>query len=164
MLREHGRYMGIDYGAKRIGLAVGDLRTRMAMPLTIVPGRGDLDADARAVLGKGNEFDVAAFVVGLPLNMDGSEGEQAGIARSFGARLAELSGTSVEFWDERLSTFAAEDLMRESDIASGKGHHRVDAVAAQLMLQGFLDADRHRPGHRPDEPTASDPLGPASGR
>jgi len=139
------RYLGVDYGQKRIGLAISDPTGRIASPIRVVPARGQPRRDARAVLQVIGEYDVEAIVVGLPLNMDDTEGPQAKQSRAFGKAIGELTGLPVHYWDERLSTFAADALIDQAGISPRKRRRRRDAVAAQLILQGFLDA-RNRPG------------------
>ncbi len=133
------RYLGIDYGSKRIGLAVGDDGARLASPVSTIAARGDVAADVRAVLAVGAEYVVDEFVVGLPLNMDDSEGPQARVARTFGAALEGASGRAVHYFDERLSSHAAEELLRNAELTRKKKKARLDRIAAQVMLQGFLD-------------------------
>ncbi|RME36144.1 MAG: Holliday junction resolvase RuvX, partial [Planctomycetota bacterium] len=141
------RFVGVDVGGKRIGLAVGEEETGVAVPLRIVSARDDPDADARAVLEAVRNHDPDAFVVGLPLNMDGSEGGQANLARSFGAVLARLSGKEVFYFDERLSSQAADELLQPAGFTRARHRARQDAVAAQVILQGFLDARREASPH-----------------
>lgn len=137
------RYLGIDYGAKRIGLAVGDSDTRTASPLrTIGPGR-DQSQFIRELLKIAEEYDVDAYVIGLPLNMDGTEGTQARLTRGFAAVLSAQSEKIVYLADERLSSRAADELLHSAGLTRGKKRERHDAVAAQVILQSFLDA---RPG------------------
>lgn len=133
------RYLGIDYGSKRIGLAVGDDGARMASPVSTIAARGDVAADVRAVLAVGAAYAVDEYVVGLPLNMDDSEGPQVRVARTFGAALAEAAGRAVHYFDERLSSHAAEELLRDAELTRKKKKARLDRIAAQVMLQGFLD-------------------------
>jgi putative Holliday junction resolvase len=134
-----GFIIGIDYGTKRIGLAVGDAVRRIASPLATVPSAGDPVKDAEQVLARSREFDVAEFVVGLPLNMNGSEGPQAECTRRFGSELERLAGRPVHYFDERLSSFAADELLREAETTARFRKSRVDQAAAQLILQEFLN-------------------------
>jgi len=133
------RFLGIDHGTKRIGLAVGDDVTRMASPLTTVDAGGTLAQQAAAVqqAAKGYDFDVV--VVGLPLNMDDTEGPAARTARAFGDILAKQMALPVEYIDERLSTCAADELLLPAELTRKKKRARVDRVAAQVLLQSFLD-------------------------
>lgn len=134
------RFLGIDHGTKRIGLAVSDPCATIASPLTTVAASGNLSEEVAAVLTCAKEYDIDAFVVGLPLNMDDTEGDQAKTVRRFGAELGRISGKVVHFWDERLSSHAAEELLRPAELTRKKRKARLDRVAAQVMLQGFLDA------------------------
>lgn len=137
------RFLGIDYGGKRIGLAVGDTDNGIASPLTTIPATGKFTENAQRVLDASKGFDIDAYVVGMALNMDDSEGKQAKISRKFGAALKEIAGKPVHFWDERLSSFAADELLDAGEMTRGKRKARRDRVAAQVILQEFLDT--HRP-------------------
>jgi putative Holliday junction resolvase len=133
------RFVGIDYGHKRIGLAVGDTEMRIAMPVKQVDGGGDIHIDAKAVWAAVADEAVDVFVVGLPLNMDDSEGPQAAVCRNFADQLRTLSGKPVEMFDERLTSHAAEGMLIEAELTRKKTKKRLDSVAAQLILQGYLD-------------------------
>ena len=102
------RFLGIDHGTKRIGLAVSDPGATLALPLTTIAASGELSDDVSAILACAKEYDIDAFVVGLPLNMDDTEGNQAKTVRRFGEELERNSGKPVYYWDERLSSHAAE--------------------------------------------------------
>jgi len=130
----------VDYGAKRIGLAVSDPDATIASPLATVTAGSNLDACVRAVLDRACGFDIVAFVVGLPLNMNGTEGKQAEVTRRFGDRLAAVTGKPVHYWDERLTSVAAGDRLRSAELTRKKRKARLDRVAAQIILQEFLDA------------------------
>ena len=134
------RYLGIDHGSRRIGLAVGDSRTTIASPLATIKARGRADDDVRAIRESISNYDIDAFVVGLPLNMDGTEGPQAKLTRRFGKELARATELPVHYWDERLTTNAARELMILGELTRKQRKNRVDRVAAQVMLQSFLDA------------------------
>jgi putative Holliday junction resolvase len=144
-----GRIIGIDYGAKRIGLAIGETVTRIAMPWKIVPGQNDPVADAQNVhlLLKKEGEQVELFVVGLPKNMDGTEGTQAEISRKFGDSLSAATGAKVVYQDERLSSFTAEkkfaptmrDRVRDRGGSTKKKSKKpIDAVAAAVILESYL--------------------------
>src|SRR5262249_23666795 len=105
------RYLGIDYGTKRIGLAVSDDAGRIAMPVDVIAGTGDPLRDAQAVAAAAEDHEGEHFIVGLPLNMDGTEGPQARLTRRFAGELARRSGRPVDFQDERLSSAAADSLI-----------------------------------------------------
>ena len=134
------RFLGIDHGTKRVGLAVGDDRAKIASPIARVDVRGDAAEQVQSVLTAARDHDVDAFVVGLPVNMDDSEGGQAKLARVFGEELARATGKPVHFFDERLSSHAADDLLRPAELSRKKRKSRQDAVAAQVILQEFLDS------------------------
>lgn len=130
------RYLAVDLGGKRTGLAVGDDLTRIATPvdvLEIPPGPRLIEAIRRAIAEQGPD----AIVIGLPLNMDGSEGEAAKSVRAFGAMLAEATSLPVEFHDERLTSRAAELDLAGLYTRKGK-KRRLDAVAAARILSGYL--------------------------
>lgn len=136
-------FMGVDYGTKRIGLAVSDAEGTLASPLVTIETGGDVDHQIRAILKESEAYDVEVFVVGLPLNMDGSEGKQARITRVFGEKLAETSSTEVRYFDERLSSFCAKQTLIETGLSAKKRKARLDSAAARSLLQDFLDAERH---------------------
>jgi putative Holliday junction resolvase len=132
------RYLGVDLGRARIGLALADDVLRTARPLDTVR-HVNADADLAAIVEVAREWEVERAVVGLPLNMDGTEGSGARHARAFAARLADALGLPVEVFDERLSTFEAEQRLRERGVPSRAFRAKVDAEAAAVILQGWLD-------------------------
>ena len=132
------RYLGIDLGRARIGLALADDVLRAARPLRTVERRGEA-ADLGAIGAVAGEYEVARAVVGLPLNMDGTEGASARLARSFAPRLAAALGVPVDLFDERLSTFEAQDRLRARGVSARDMKALVDAEAAAVILQGWLD-------------------------
>ena len=138
-------YLGIDYGTKRIGLAISDPVGTLASPLATVEARGSLADHVRTVLKEADAYAYEEIVVGLPLNMDDTEGPQAKTTRAFGAQLARDSGKKVHYFDERLSSVEAQGVLRESDFTRKKRKARVDSLAAQIILQGFLDARSQQP-------------------
>jgi putative Holliday junction resolvase len=130
------RYLAIDYGLKRTGLAVCDASETIVSPLAVVQGRKDLiERIKRVVASEG----IGAVVVGLPFNMDGTEGPQAKLVRAFGNELGRQIGVPVHFQDERLSSFEAEQRLMEMDLTRAKKKERLDALAAADILQTFLD-------------------------
>lgn len=144
-----GRAMGLDVGERRIGVAIADELGSIASPLTIVRRRsGDL-AELRDLA---HERGVDRVVVGLPTGLSGREGPQAAVVRAFADELDGAVGPGVEvvFWDERLTTAVAERMLREGGRRRGKGQGKpeVDAVAAAVILQGYLDACRIRGARR----------------
>jgi putative Holliday junction resolvase len=134
------RVLGIDYGSRRIGLAVGDLQTRLATPLETLGGRNDPTRDARAVADLAVREEISRFVVGLPLNLDsGTDSEQTRITRKFAEELARLTGKPVHLQDERLSSFAAQEALNEGQVPARSRKGLSDRIAAQKILQAWLD-------------------------
>ena len=132
--------IGLDHGARRIGVAVGDTETGMAFARPAIHRRSlavDLHEVEQLAWAEGAEL----VVVGLPLNMDGTEGDQAAAARSFGDGLTE-NGLRVAFEDERLSTWEAGDRMREAGRRPRRESGELDSTAARVILQQYLDARR----------------------
>lgn len=134
------RYMAIDYGASRTGLAICDAGETVASPLQVLQGSNDLVGRIAHIAAAEQ---VKGLIVGLPLNMDGSEGTQAGVTRAFAKRLREKTGLPVHFQDERLSSFAAAEKLGEAGLSRARQKARLDAVAAAEILQEFLEANRN---------------------
>ncbi len=134
------RILGIDYGIKRIGVATADTESRIATPMTTLDGRNDVTRDARNVADLSPDEPIGSFVVGLPLNMDDSEGLQAELTRRFAAELERLSRRPVHLHDERLSSFAAEEALDSTGLRGRRRTGLVDRIAAQKILQSYLDA------------------------
>jgi putative holliday junction resolvase len=132
------RYLGIDLGRARIGLALADDVLRSARPLRAVTRR-DEATDLGAIGDVAREYEVTRAVVGLPLNMDGTEGPSARLARAFAPRLQAALRVPVDLFDERLSTFEAEDRLRARGVSARDRKGLVDAEAAAVILQGWLD-------------------------
>jgi len=132
------RYLGIDLGRARIGLALGDDVLSTASGLRVLERKGEV-ADLASLCEVAKEYDVEQIVVGLPLNMDGTEGASARLARSFAARLGESLRIPVDLFDERLSTFEAEARLRDRGLSARETKERVDAEAAAVILQGWMD-------------------------
>jgi putative Holliday junction resolvase len=144
------RTMGLDLGTKTIGVAVSDGLGLTAQAITTVR-RTHLKADLAALADLVREHEVSRLVVGLPLNMDGSEGPRAEASRKFAGTAAQSLGVPVEFWDERLSTVAAERTLLEADLTRAKRRQVIDQVAAQFILQGWLDAHQPTGGLHADD-------------
>ncbi|HOW19811.1 MAG TPA: Holliday junction resolvase RuvX, partial [Phycisphaerae bacterium] len=138
------RFLGIDYGTKRIGIAVSDPDARIVSPERVIEAKGSPAADAEAVIALAADLGADAFVVGLPLNMDGTDSEQTRLTRTFARELESRAGGAVHLWDERLSSYAAEALLAERDLSRKRRTARQDAVAAAVILSGFLEARRRR--------------------
>lgn len=137
------RKIGLDVGDVRIGVAVSDLMGLCANPReTYVRKKDDTEADIAYFVEYAKREDADAFVVGLPRNMDGSEGPRAEITRAFGDALAQRSGLPVIYADERLTTVSAERLLIGADVRRDKRKKVIDKVAATIILQSYLDG-RH---------------------
>ena len=134
-----GRILGIDFGLKRIGAALSDPSRRFASPLEVYERRNDR-LDARHYRELAAEEGVVAIVVGLPLHTDGGESDLSRAARNWGLRLAEELGLPVKFHDERYSSVEAEELMRAAGLKAADRKARRDMLAAQILLQAYLDA------------------------
>lgn len=133
------RWMGVDYGDKRIGLALADDETKIATPWQNYTRRGpEVDADYFRAICRAEGL--KRIVVGLPVHSDGSEGEKARAARRFGAWLKSITGLDVYFWDERYTTQEADALLANTKLPKKKKKARRDMLAAQIMLQEFMDA------------------------
>jgi putative pre-16S rRNA nuclease len=137
------RTLGLDFGTKTIGVAASDALGLTAQTVTTIR-RTNLKADLAALKELVREYEVERFVVGLPLNMDGTEGPRAESTRKFVDALTQALGLPVELWDERLSTVAAQRTLLEADLSRAKRREVIDQMAAQFILQGWLDA-RHPP-------------------
>ncbi|MHB1425827.1 MAG: Holliday junction resolvase RuvX [Gemmataceae bacterium] len=133
------RLLGVDYGSVRIGLAVSDAERRLSSPLA-VQERSNRERDAAYFRVLVEAEEIGAIVVGLPVHLDGREGQKAVEARVFGAWLAESTGLPVTFWDERFSTVEAESALWQAGLTHKKRKARRDRVAAQMILQAYLDA------------------------
>jgi putative Holliday junction resolvase len=143
------RLLGVDYGEVRVGLAISDADRKMAFPLTTYKRRGR-QKDGAYFRTLATEEKVGVLVVGLPVHLDGREGQKAAEARQFGKWLAETTGLPVVFWDERFTTVEAESALWETGLTHKKRKARRDSVAAQILLQAYLDAGR--PSEQAPEP------------
>lgn len=144
------RWLGIDHGTKRIGVAVGSTAGGIATPVTVIPAAPFSDALAR-IAELAAEYEAEGIVVGLPLNMDDTEGPQARLARDAARSIAEATGRDVRMWDERLSSFEADQALAGS-MTRGKRKARQDAVAAAAMLHDFLSSGGPDAASAPDAP------------
>ena len=144
-----GRILGLDVGEKTIGLAISDASYSIATPVETLR-RKKFTADAEAIRRIVEERGIGGFVLGLPVNMDGSEGPRCQSTRQFATNLTERIDLPLALWDERLSTAAIERLLvDEADMSRRKRAGVVDKMAAAYILQGALDALRHRRAARP---------------
>lgn len=137
-LPREGALLGLDLGTKTIGVAVSDRRRRVASALTVIR-RTRFAADAAELLRLASDRAAVGLVLGLPLNMDGSEGPRAQSTRAFARNLAPVCALPLLFWDERLSTVAAERALLLADTSRKRRAEVIDAVAAGYILQGALD-------------------------
>ena len=132
------RSLGLDIGDERIGVAVSDPEGILASPFTII-SRRDERLDVGAIIDIINQKQVKRIIVGLPRSMDGSIGKQAENVKAFVQKLCNQVDIPVEFRDERLTTVSAEHLMRTTNAPKTRRKARYDAIAAALILQGYLD-------------------------
>ncbi len=137
------RALGIDLGDVRVGVAATDDGGRLALPVCTLDKERKLSDRLRRIARLGQQRDVSVYVVGLPLQMDGSEGEAAAKAREFGTRLAERTGKRVEYIDERLTTVAAHKALSAAEVRAEERKRRVDQVSAVLILESWLDRQSH---------------------
>lgn len=133
---------GLDLGDKTIGVAMSDLRRSVATPVDVIR-REKFTVDAGRLLTLLAERKATAILLGLPLNMDGSEGPRVQSTRAFARNLEKLTPLPIFFWDERLSTVAAERALLEADASRQRRREVIDAVAATYILQGALDRLAH---------------------
>lgn len=132
----------LDFGTKTIGVAMSDTRRKVASPVKTIK-RKKFTQDAEALLAFCAERSICGLLLGLPLNMDGSEGPRCQSTRAFARNLSALTDLPIGFWDERLSTVAAERALLESDRSRVKRAAIIDNVAASFILQGALDRLSH---------------------
>ena len=142
VLPRTGAVAGLDLGTKTIGVAVSDGLRQVATPLSVIR-RTKFTVDAQALLDIATDRRLVGLVLGLPRNMDGSEGPRAQSTRAFARNLERLTALPITFWDERLSTMAAERALLEADASRARRAQVIDQVAAGYILQGALDRLRH---------------------
>lgn len=148
-LKPNRAIAGLDFGEKTIGVAISDLRRQVATPSQTIR-RVKFTQDAAELMRIVDERGVHGLILGLPLNMDGSEGPRVQSTRAFARNLARLTDLPIFYWDERLSTVAAERALLEADTSRKRRKEVIDAVAAGYILQGALDRMSHLPD--PQEP------------
>ncbi|MDB5525680.1 MAG: Holliday junction helicase RuvA [Rhizobium sp.] len=129
---------GLDLGTTTIGLSLSDKGRRFATPRTVI-NRKKFTLDAEVLLAFAAKEEVKAFIIGLPINMDGSQGPRAQATRAFVRTMSPKTDIPFTFWDERLSTVAAERALIEMDVSRKKREQRIDSAAASFILQGALD-------------------------
>ncbi len=147
-----GRLLGLDFGTKRVGVAVSDFEQRYAAPVATVP-RSSAAGDAVALAKLVADHEAMGLVVGLPVHRSGDEGGKAAQARAFGAWAGRATGLPVADWDERHSSTIAGGHLLQSGLSEKKRKAKLDALAARLILQAYLDA--------PDRDRWTVPSGPA---
>jgi len=130
------RYLAIDYGNKRTGLAICDRSETIVSPLTVIQGQNDLLKRIAEIV---QAEAVEAIILGLPLNMDDSEGPQAKLTKAFAAKLQAHLDIPIHFQDERLTSFAAKEKLAPAELTRKKTKKRLDAVAAAQILEAFLE-------------------------
>ncbi|MFK7820935.1 MAG: Holliday junction resolvase RuvX [Planctomycetaceae bacterium] len=135
----HGCLVGLDYGSKRVGVAVCDSGQSIGTPLKVLQQDHSI---IRHLKGIAEEYAATGLVVGLPVHMSGDEGEKAKLARQFGTEVATALGLPIVYHDERFTSKQADSAMAAAGLSRDKRKARIDMVAAQLMLQAFLDSDR----------------------
>ncbi len=151
------RLLGVDFGTVRVGLAASDPETGIAFPLATYTRQGS-ERDARRFRDLVSAERIGRIVVGLPVHLKGNEGTKAAEARAFGGWLAQATGVPVVFWDERFTTVEAERLLLGAHLTNRRRKDRRDRVAAQIMLQSYIDAGA------PDEPDVRPLEGDERGR
>ncbi len=134
-----GRLAGIDFGTVRIGVAITDAERRIASPLVNYTRRG-ATADAEFFRQLTNKEQIAGFVVGLPIHLDGHESQKSTEARQFGKWLADITGKSVVFFDERFTSSEAEQALAGAELTKKQRKARLDKLAAQILLTAYLEA------------------------
>lgn len=133
-----GRLIGLDLGAKTIGLAVSDVERRLASPLKTLP-RGAFQKDAGALIAIFAECEIAGIIVGLPLGLEGRDGDRTQSTRAFARNLATRTDLPIAYWDERFSTAVVIRSLIENDVSRARRAKVVDKLAAAYILQGALD-------------------------
>ena len=131
------RVMGIDFGDARTGVAVSDLLCSIVGTTTVIHSR-NMEKALQEICRLVSEHDVGEIAVGLPKNMDGTEGPRAALCREFAGKVEEATGKPVKLWDERRTTVEAHNILSEHNYHGKKRKNTVDAVAASLILEGYL--------------------------
>lgn len=136
------RVLGLDVGDRRIGVSFGDTTVSIATPVSVIT-RTTLDQDTRALSDLVRKYDAEQLIVGLPRNMDGSLGVQAQAVMTLAEHFANALHLSQAFWDERLTTVAATQRRNETGARGKKSRQHLDAMAAAVILQDYLDSQRN---------------------
>ncbi len=137
----HGKYLGVDYGDKRTGLAECDLSGQLASGITTI-SEGGMRKTAERVAKEAEARACKKIIVGLPKNMDGSEGARADVVKAFVALLSEMTEIPIEFFDERMTTMAAYRYLDGAGTFGKKRKAVIDTLSAELILQGYLDKEK----------------------
>ncbi len=135
------RLMGLDLGTTTIGIATSDITRQIATPIKTI-ARKKFTVDAKELIAIAARENIGVLVLGLPINMDGSEGPRAQATRAFARNLAKLTDIEIVYWDERLSTAAVERMLIQADASRAKRDKVIDKLAAAYILQSALDALR----------------------
>lgn len=135
--------LSVDYGDKRTGIAVCDKFEMLASPVCVIT-EWNIDTLANKIIDVAKEKHAEEIVVGLPKNMDGSEGFRADACKELGEKLKNLTEIPVNFWDERLTTVSAHKILSENNVRGKKRKAVVDAVAADIILQDYIDFRKNR--------------------
>ena len=141
----HGKYLGVDYGDVRTGIAECDISGMLASGITTVK-EGGMRKTAERVKREAESRSCKKIVIGLPKNMDGSEGPRADVIKAFAAILAELTDIPIDFYDERMSTMVAYRYLGATETFGKKRRDAVDTLSAEIILQGYLDRERNSKG------------------
>jgi putative Holliday junction resolvase len=150
----HPRYLALDVGNRRIGVAVSDELGLAAQPVMTLERKRNSRDDLRSLARLARRYEVSAIVVGNPLRLSGETGPQAQKTQAFAAELAKLTGLPIHLWDERLTTHEAHQILYKAGHKRQEHRRVVDQVAATLILQSFLDGKRGASQDEPGPPTA----------
>ena len=137
----HGKYLGVDYGDKRTGLAECDVSGLIASGIGTI-SEGGMRKTAIKVAEEAEKRSCKRIVIGLPKNMDGSEGPRADVIKAFGALLAEVTKIEIDYYDERMTTMVAYRFLGETGTYGKKRKETVDTLSAQIILQNYIDRER----------------------
>ncbi|MBQ5883004.1 MAG: Holliday junction resolvase RuvX [Clostridia bacterium] len=137
--------LSVDYGDKRTGIAVCDKLEMLASPVCVIT-EWNIDTLATKIIDIANDKKAEEIVVGLPKNMDGTEGFRADACKELGEKLKSLTEISIKFWDERLTTVSAHKILSENNVRGKKRKSVVDAVAADIILQDYIDSRKFKKG------------------
>jgi len=138
----HGKYLGVDYGDKRTGLAECDISGMLASGITTVK-EGGMRNTAVRVAKEAKDRSCKKIIIGLPKNMDGTEGQRSEVIRAFAEILATLTDIPIDFYDERMSTMVAYRYLDVTESYGKKRKDKIDTLSAEIILQGYLDKERN---------------------